>query len=882
MDVDDFSDDAFDDLPDDAFQQLEQNAIQAANVQARQAQQPAGISQQQASEYGWDEDDDLDTSVVTNAAGQLPSRAIPDKALSSNAPLPVPRQPPRPPQVLHILPSQQQQQQQQQQPQQARQLPEQQQRRRIPIPAPNPNWNPVIDPAKRAANAAANEARLRALAPPARHPVQLATPSNAPPSSQLSAPSQPPNRPNAVLNAQEGGDAAALQHRIRMLENQLNAARGETAILRSNTDRTRQEHTAEIARLKRINAEQVEQQERIATAATVAQRSANTELQFLQGDFREVKDRGKKPGSDSFYDGSHGGAGQGRGGEKKGLANRPAQQVVTPRKTATSWRVADGFEEVDVISPSKRSRQPGSVAAGLGERTPTKGKRKRMMVDSPIMELEVQQEEERSVTAQAHRPPPQPPLQAGLPALNRLPQPLAPVYMDPDQSTVYDFLPLVMDHSYLPEGPLTFELFAHIAFPTDPNTSLASIVLQKLPDMGRASQPLQVMIDFADIILGLWMQSLNENFLEPIKYIVSLLSFMFQLDSSTVGPYIACNLVYVGQETIFRVADPRHRQPDGDLSKNEGSAHLELEIDTTEIMLLLNQAALACSNVMGDPHDVFGQTAEDFWGFVTPDFAVMLLSVKQLPLDIIYMLDMLATSSLKETLGPISVDEMDPAMAAQIIIERVSAKLTEAPRRGTTTRQRRQIQCAAIRTLYAFVAEDFGAMQVAIHANALPRLVICLSALIDNLYNLDIPQSILYPDDDSEDESNIPSHLFTPSSPTTNLANDTEHSPHHHDPPHMQPFPLINRMITQCMTLIHALVTGDRTSEAVDINAKLSVSFGGSQRYLIALGRLTFAEEEMVLESGIESEVVEMAQELLEMKVTPDEGEIVSEAFGAG
>ena len=35
------------------------------------------------------------------------------------------------------------------------------------------------------------------------------------------------------------------------------------------------------------------------------------------------------------------------------------------------------------------------------------------------------------------------------------------------------------------------------------------------------------------------------------------------------------------------------------------------------------------------------------------------------------------------------------------------------------------------------------------------------------------------------------------------------------------------------------------------------------------------------MEAGIESEVAEMAHELLEMAVTPDEGEAVSEVFGA-
>jgi hypothetical protein len=80
--------------------------------------------------------------------------------------------------------------------------------------------------------------------------------------------------------------------------------------------------------------------------------------------------------------------------------------------------------------------------------------------------------------------------------------------------------------------------------------------------------------------------------------------------------------------------------------------------------------------------------------------------------------------------------------------------------------------------------------------------------------------------------------------------------------------------------LIHALVTGPHTSNLANINQKLSMSHGGSQRYLLALGRLVFVEEDLVMESGIGEDTVEAAHELLELQVTPDEGEVVSEAFG--
>lgn len=90
----------------------------------------------------------------------------------------------------------------------------------------------------------------------------------------------------------------------------------------------------------------------------------------------------------------------------------------------------------------------------------------------------------------------------------------------------------------------------------------------------------------------------------------------------------------------------------------------------------------------------------------------------------------------------------------------------------------------------------------------------------------------------------------------------------------------LSRIISQCVLLIHALVTDPHTADAADLSRKLSVFHGGSQRQLLALGRLTFAEEDLIMEAGIDSEIVEAAHELLELAVSPDEGEVVSEAFG--
>lgn len=364
MEVDEFSDDGFDDLPDNALQELERNAIQLTQAHAVKQQQSRhqDVASQRISrfsDYGWEdeEDDDLDTTEVTNDAGLPIGRPVVDNTLRQQLPL----QPRR----------------------EAGATTSSQVPRRPAPPLPNPQWNPAIDNPKMAASAAA------AAAAAARSGLHSRPPGLGPSGVSLSAsqmhqfpahdgqftrPLLPANRLHAFQASQvsqvgAAGDVlSALQRRVRVLESELHSARGEASIIRAKSLKAQQEYDDQIARLKKLNAEQLDKQTRMVEAAVAAEKSANTELQFLQQDIREVHGRARN------RDAAGGGG------------------VTTPRKGTKSRGFADGFDEMDVaLSPSKgqgRGKSSGSVAANVGERTPSKGKRKRPVVDSPILALE--------------------------------------------------------------------------------------------------------------------------------------------------------------------------------------------------------------------------------------------------------------------------------------------------------------------------------------------------------------------------------------------------------------------------------------------------------------------------------------------------------------
>ncbi|KFH40519.1 hypothetical protein ACRE_087920 [Hapsidospora chrysogenum ATCC 11550] len=795
MDLDEFSDDALDDLPDNALQALENNAVpftQAKPAARIPPPQPQPQHQRQYSDYGgWDEDDDLDTSEVINDADAPVRRPLVDHSLPMQQ---------RQPQRLQSSPPKQQQHQ------------HQQQHRTAPRPPPptNPHWNPTVDPSNRP-NPSLAAARQR-------FPSQQTSNLGRPQSSQFSKPPLPTQRFGSSQQHLQHPEnvLSALQQRVRALEAELNASRGEVSIIRANTAKLEQQHSAEVSRLKRLNAEQIARQERAVEAAIAAEKTASTELQFLQQDMREVNRRAR------------------RTDQAPAQAQRGAG-ALTPKKSNKHWVVADGFDEMEIAnSPSKghgRGKNPGPVAANVGERTPSKGKRKRPTVDSPVMALETHTDDVVMVDRPAPSASQPPPISVAAP------------------SPPFEFLQLILDHAAFHEDPPTFDVLSRYTFPSEPNTSLATHIFHTLPMMGHPQRPMQLLVDFSERIIGLWTRSYHEETWEPIKYLLELIIFTLQLHTTYVAPLIVNSLAVVAQATIRRLAEGRHRLPDGDLSKSDEYGFLELHIDTTKTLSLLQACALACVTSLVETD---GGSTElkivDFWRLMSLDFVTLLLTPKQKPSDIIGMLDMLSTSSLPGSIGPI-LDDKEPAFVARLIIERVSAKLTESPLSwGTTEEEKRSIRVASLRTMIAFLRYPFGALQLACHDNALPRIVTCLSNAIEDLYDQAIPPHILPQDPDAPPDTTSPSAV-------------------------------LYRTIGQCVLLIHTLVTDPRTSNAADIAQKLSVAYGGSQRYLISLGRLNFAEEDLVMEAGIDSEVVEMAHELLEMAVTPDEGEIVSAAF---
>ncbi|KAL2156790.1 hypothetical protein VTH82DRAFT_1536 [Thermothelomyces myriococcoides] len=838
--MDEFSDDSFDELNDAVLQELENKAIQFTQAQKLAQTQAAPQSQHNAPEYEF-EDDDLDDTVVIDEHAQVAPRPPPQQAL--------PIQQPRHPTGVTGT---------------------QRWNQHLPPSRPSYPAHPQYGPTARTAPQPLSSQRYQ-QGPSQRFPSAPGRPQQPPPQSQFTRPPPPVPKPSPYVpqasQIRTGTGAtnqneiiAALQARLSELESDLTAAKGEASILRSKYDKARATHEADIARLKKETAEQLARQERIIEQVRNAERTTATELQFARQDLREELGRVK---------------------------SRRRDGPTTPRKDRT-WGTADGFDGVEILSsPSKaqalRRKDSGPAVVPASERTPTKGKRKRPAVDSPKFALEIEDAKEGVFDASR--------------SANAQPLSLAAA----SQSFSLDFLKLFLNHTTVRGQPPTFDVFSRFFFPSEPKRSIASIVLQKLPQMGNPGDPTSLLVDFADTLIELWHQCLSERYYGPVYHLVSLLLYTLHLNAVEVAPHILSSLIPVCATTCRLVALPRLNSTDGDLSGHPDAVvrQLCLNIDVSQCLSVLYLAALGClAQPLQNPpsSDTPQDTPQlEFWKTMELDFVLTMLSPKNPEEDWSAMMILLRASVTPHSIGPIPSSATDSATrrseardsgaVAATLIDCVSSFLCEPPK-WAIPRSAKEIaaKLAALRTLMTFATGHFGALQIAESDVAIPRLVTFLCWALDRLYDSDSPVSHAQQEDVGRppEETGESMELDHP------CAESTRSMDRHHKPPdistevaysEINPMSLLYQAITQGIRLLHFLVTDHRTSDTANISTKLAASHGGAQRYFLTLARLNFAEEDLVLEAGIDAETVELAHELLELAVTPDEGDEISEMF---
>ncbi|KAJ2891982.1 hypothetical protein MKZ38_010464 [Zalerion maritima] len=626
-------------------------------------------------------------------------------------------------------------------------------------------------------------------------------------------------------SATQNNMVEALKNRIRALEADLNSARGEISIVRSKHNKSKQDHDQDLQQLKKFHADQLARQEEIARMAQRAEETAATELEFARRDLREG-------------------------------VSRAQRKDVTPKKSARSFGVGDGFNDSDLApSPSKslgRFRNVGSVALpiALAERTPSKAKRKRPAADSPLKPLEL---EDGDVIMGENSQPKSLSQNAAQPSISQ-------------SKFSHDHIKMLLEHRTARNRLGTFEVMSKYSLPDKPDMPFTNIYLHKIPEMGDPSDPLSLLSDFALFTLELWNDCLAQQYYEPVMDLLSLVTFTLHLNLDVV-PRILCVFLPVAQNTCLTIVIPRFEASEPIELEDEYHTKLSQYIDVGRIVSVLHFAALACASA---PLDTTNPVLHQFWCLVEPKLVVYGLSPKQPFQDYLAIVRLVQTSALPGSIGPISTTtpadpKATPEAVADLLIERLTSHLRLRQSWGKTLVERYRFTLTILHALTAFSASPFGLSRFLSPPRALARLVCLVCAYVDELYQSDVPLQLALkdmnlPEYDGDDDSD-----------------DMERPP---VGSHAQP--TVYDVISSAMLLLHTVITNPKVDVISQLKPRLETISASWERYLITLARLEFAEEDLILERGIDSRTLDLAHDLLDHLVTPNPelGEQIVALFG--
>ncbi|EEP78414.1 predicted protein [Uncinocarpus reesii 1704] len=403
----------------------------------------------------------------------------------------------------------------------------------------------------------------------------------------------------------------------------------------------------------------------------------------------------------------------------------------------------------------------------------------------------------------------------------------------PPEDRNIQFIRKVLNHRCRLESPRDLEVFATISFPLEPNKMFSSFILEA---MARPSE--NYPLEYANAILSLWSRALKEQFYRPVSMFMSIIEFILNLDTTTVAPLLVSQLVPVLQSSGFVNAVPRFtNSPVSHLNygqvKRTPQTDLHPQVNGTAALELLYLAASGCC------HD--DRALRQFWRSVNYDFILIMLNAYQPIKEIILVLNLLSYSIFPTNFGPILPTEAEQIANENYIIDRIANLLHEQPSADEgeppyTTQQIITLRIEAMSFLLeiAFSSpssdpeRNHAGSLLATHPSALARVFRAMHDELDALYS--------------------------------------------HPPERELHASLVNGLTR----LAYGIIT--TFPDKVDLPSKLRAVPGAVQKHLVVLTRLAFSDGPL-LESGITDDTVEMAHEMLEDAVNPQEAEALLEAF---
>ena len=515
--------------------------------------------------------------------------------------------------------------------------------------------------------------------------------------------------------------------------------------------------------------------------------------------------------------------------KSKSLLNRLKQRPVeksagsttTPNKSPAK-ALGDGFDddEIMIMSPSKsarKSKPPTPTAAA--------NRKRKAAAQSPIKPLAL-----RQTTADS---------ESGLetvPAAEK-PDRLVPI-MRKDRRTErhLHFMQRILNYQLRASGERIIEKFMGYRFPSDASRTLAAIVLDATSRLKGPRLP----ADMLQIFLDVWARCLREKYYDPVSPLIDVTDVMIELEMSVIDKTTITNVIPILQDcatlngyTRFKHSPVFH----GNFGQFHSTPKSSLNESVSGTSCVGLMYKIAC--ILTDDFPLINH----FWRVTSTDFVLMMLNPWQPISDITLMLHLLATSIFPGSFGNICADAVQQDKMEGYIIDRVCWLLWEVPKvdegLAPPTKSdicRFRIEALNLLTTLAIDSslpphddpKHHGVVLLTSHASAIARLVRSLYDEVAQLY------------------------MFTSSSS------------------------LHAQLINMGIRLLHNLLT--LHSDELDMQKKLSAVNGGVHKFRVVLTRLAFSEGYYV-DKEISDETVARATIMLEDSVTPDEAEMMIEAF---
>lgn len=507
-------------------------------------------------------------------------------------------------------------------------------------------------------------------------------------------------------------------------------------------------------------------------------------------------------------------------------ANTTTSPAGTPRKVQkTAGALGDGFDHDDVVmaSPSKHRERHRTA-------TPRQaGKRKRHVTDqSPIPLPGLQLSEPRS-RAREQEPAP--------------PAVLLHHFRIHDHR--FTLLHRLLSHPSSNGPDRILEALTLHAFPSTPSKRLSSVVYDALANINPVHVH-ELALHICHIFLDLWKQCQSEKYYAPTALILDALHFTLACEPVETAVKITDRVVPLIIAAVDLVADPISKAAKGgekaiaDLyspRQREIASQIQVD-DCLELLYLIASSCLSSSD---------SGSIVRLWQAIPSTFAIMLLVKEQPPRQITLMLRILGTSALTATLGPITLadsEQENQANNEDALINRLTNLFTETPKpvsdpstsppspEAIPEVELWHLRLLVLSVLTQFSISEHGSSCLAQNRLCIGRLIKYLDYCITSLYR-------------------------NPLSPTQSHKIDS---------------------INATMKLIYHVAT---TNADFDMKSKLVNTLGGQHAYLVALTRLAFSEG-LVLEAGIEDEVVNMAHDILDEGLSMEEGDAFGKVFSSG